>query len=202
MRTKLLLPPALGFAVLCAAGIVAAAPGRAATPTHVVVYSPWSSGALAHGFTVSQKAAGSCWSQSLSTDRPNSWRCFLGNEILDPCFSASPHSGDVACPENAFSKSVVVLRLTKPLPRQENPTTKWLQSKGEPWGIRLSNGATCYFVTGATDAVGGDRMNYECRGKTWVVGFPDRSTTPWTARTIAWPNKSSVKKVGIAAAVF
>ena len=149
---------------------------------------------------MSESAKGSCWTHSLSTDRPDAWRCFQGNDIRDPCFAASG-SAVVACAEGPFSKRVVLLRLSKPLTSDENPTTKMLQPKRMPWGLRLTSGDTCVFVTGATDVVAGDRMNYACRKAGWIIGVPDRSTQIWTARSADWPNKH-ITTVHIAIAIF
>jgi hypothetical protein len=191
-------------AALCVLAIALAIPVPAATTqTSILIFSPWSSGGLQNGFSVAKKAKGYCWTQSLTRDRPDAWRCFIGNDIYDPCFAGQrrPTVG-VACAEDPFSKRVVLLTLTKPLPHNVNPTTRWLQPKGEPWGLRLANGDTCFFATGATDVAAGMRMNYECNGNGWIVGFPDRTKPLWTAHAIVWPNKSRLKRVEIAAAVF
>jgi hypothetical protein len=178
-----------------------AASVSAATKTIVAIFQPWANGTLRSGFIVSEKAQGSCFTHSLSTDRPDAWRCFEGNDILDPCFAGSAHSDTVACAESPFSKTVVLLSLKKPLNGGDNATTKWLQPKGMPWGLRLTNGDTCVFATGATDAVGDERLNYACRKTGWIIGAPDRSMATWTARTVNWPNRH-VTKVGIATAVL
>ena len=77
-----------------------------------------------------------------------------------------------------------------------------LQPNGQPWGLRLANGETCAFATGATDVAQGMRMNYECKGNDFVVGFPDRSKSLWTAHAIVWPNKKHLKQVEVTTAVF
>src|SRR5580704_16113213 len=148
----------------------------AATKTTGVVFQPWASGTLRSGFSVSSKSQGSCFTRSLVSDRADTWRCFEGDDILDPCFAGSAHSDTVACAESPFSKTVVLLSLKKPLNGGDNATTKWLQPKGMPWGLRLTNGDTCVFATGATDAVGDERLNYACAKTGWLIGTPDRST--------------------------
>jgi hypothetical protein len=188
-------------AVLCAFCFAIAIPMSAAAHTTVMAFNPWASSGLRPGFTVSGNGKGSCWTHSLSTDRPDAWRCFEGNNILDPCFAGPPRFAVVACAESPFSPKVVLLRLSKALSSGDNPTTKWLQPKGMPWGLRLSNGDTCVFVTGATDAVGGERLNYACRKTGWIIGAPDSATGTWTARSVDWPNKH-VTEVGIATAIF
>jgi hypothetical protein len=173
----------------------------AAPKTTVVVFRPWANGGLRSGFVISERSQGSCFTRSLSTDRPDAWRCFEGNGILDPCFAQSPQSTAVACAESPFSKTVVLLSLKKPLSDGENPWTKMLQPKRMPWGLRLTSGDTCVFATGATDVVAGERMNYACRKTGWIIGAPDSSTAIWTARSVNWPDKH-IAHVRIAAAAF
>lgn len=192
---------ARALAVLCAVASLLAVPAPAATRTTVAIFNPWTSSGLRHGFTVSGTAKGSCWTHSLSTDRPDAWRCFEGNDIRDPCFAGPPHAAVVACAEGPFSTKVALLKLSKPLTDGENPTTRMLQPKGEPWGLRLTSGDTCVFVTGATDAVEGERLNYACAKTGWIIGAPDRSTATWTGRSVEWP-KTHVTLARIATAVF
>ena len=174
--------------------------------TNVVLVSPWSNGILRHDLTVSEKATGSCWSRSLVTDRPNAWRCMAGNDIYDPCFSESASSKTVACMKGPFSKDVALMRVTKPLPQTRDPvdTTselRGLRLRGEPWGLRLSDGETCVFVTGATDVVAGMRLNYACTNG-WGIGLPNRSTAIWEVSYIVSLQNRTLHKKNIATAVF
>ena len=189
------------FCLCLTIGVLVSTSAQAAEKTTIVVFQPWASGTLSSGFKASQRAKGTCYTHSLSTDRPDAWRCFVGDDILDPCFAPSAHSETVACAKSPFSKSVVLLSLQEPLARDDNPTTKWLQPKGMPWGLRLSDGGTCVFVTGATDVVAGDRLNYACTTTGWIIGAPDRSRAQWTARSVPWPNKR-ITRVSIATAIF
>jgi hypothetical protein len=175
---------------------------QAATKTSVVVFSPWSSGALRRGLVVTAKVKGTCWTHSLSRSRRDAWRCMAaGSEIYDPCFSGAQKRAFVACSGDPFSKRVVLMSLQKPLSNERQPTTEWLQPKGEPWALRLTSGETCFFETGATDVVAGMRMNYQCdRGK-WVLDFPDRRKVLWTVGTIVWP-KRHITAENVATAVF
>ena len=66
-------------------------------------------------------------------------------------------------------------------PRRDAPT------QGDAWGLRLTSGDTCVFVTGATDVVAGERLNYACAKDGWIIGAPDRSTVTWTAQSVEWP---------------
>lgn len=185
----------------CVVALAIAIPALSASKTSVVAFSPWSSNGLRDVFTVTQKAPGSCWTHSLVSDRSDAWRCFEGNDILDPCFAHAPPTRTVACAQSPFSHRIVLLSLKKPLSDSQNATTRWLQPKGEPWGLRLSNGDTCVFVTGATDVVAGERLNYACAKDGWIIGAPDRSTAQWTARSVDYPKKA-ITRVHIATVVF
>ncbi len=87
----------------------------AVAQTRVVIFSAWSNGALRRDISVATTVTGSCWEHSLPSDRPDAWRCMSKNEIYDPCFAESPNGNKVACPEEPFSKSVILMRLTKAL---------------------------------------------------------------------------------------
>lgn len=192
------------LAALCAITTALATPAPAATAqTTVVIFNPWASSGLRSGFIVSQKVKGSCWTHSLATERPDAWRCMAGNDIYDPCFSSSPHEGMVACAEGPFSKRIVLMTLTKPLTDNVKLTGElWgLRLRSAPWGLRLLSGDRCVFAEGATDAVGGERLNYACAKTGWILGVPDRSTAIWTARSVDWPH-NHVTQVRIATAIF
>ncbi len=189
-----------GFAFSIAIVVLASSPAPAAARTTVVVFRPWAKGALAAGYTIAERITGSCWTNSLSSDRPDAWRCRHGDGIYDPCFGPSK-THVVACAVSPFSKSVVLLSLKSPLNVEDDPTAKMLQPSGEPWGLRLTSGDTCVFVAGATDAVDGQRLNYACLRSGWIIGQTDRSTATWTAHTVQWP-KTRVTSVQIAVAIF
>lgn len=169
--------------------VLAPLPTAAAQRTQVVLFSPWTmSGEIRSDLHVSKTVSGYCWTASIAASRPDAWRCqtdqkhteyFDGkplevNDLWDPCFSGS--SGRVACVPHPFSKSVIVLRLTKPIdapPLHRSP-------QPAPWALRLTNGATCELVTGATGVVAGMRLNYACGNGAWLLGDPDRSSDTWT----------------------
>lgn len=189
-----------GMKVLCVTLAVLIA---AATPaTRQIIYRPWTASGLRSGLTVAQMIKGKCWTNSISTDRPDAFRCMAGNDIWDPCFAGAPKGGEVACVENPFSSKVVVMKLTAALPKSSGPYAKMLEPNAQPWALELASGGRCYFATGATGAVNGERMNYECKGNDWIVGFPKRSPGVWTATAITWPDKKHVRTVDVSEAVF
>lgn len=100
-----------------------------------------------------------------------------GNAISDPCFATRRNDDVVACVRDPFSRDVTLMRLKKPIARQAAGKTN---AQGNPWALRLASGATCVFLTGATGAYAGERVNYGCVPKGYVAGDPDRSAKLWT----------------------
>jgi hypothetical protein len=170
----------------------------AATTTKVILFSPWSFSGLRHSLSVTETTRGACWIASLSSGRPDAWRCMAGNEIHDPCFSGSPNADTVACVSGPFSHEVVLMRLTKPLP----PPNGESNMARPPWALKLANGATCGFVNGATGTVAGMRLNYSCSNKAWVIGEPERSSGVWRVFYISSPDDSDTQQMGVAEAIF
>ena len=153
--------------------------GEAATArTQIVIYSPFTiDGQLARGVTVAGSRSGSCWEGSLASARPDAWRCVSGSSILDPCYSG-PASW-VACATTMADNRVVRLLLTRPLPATNQHKSVNTRAS-DPERIVLANGVTCGFLTGATETVAEQRLNYGCTNGAWLVGDPDRSSASWT----------------------
>jgi hypothetical protein len=186
----------------CVLATAVAAPMTAAERTSIEIYSPWVSGTLARGFTVSARVKGSCGIHSLASERADAWRCSSDEDMYDPCFTGSVHKDTLACAQSPFSKHVTLLRLTKPLADMKLGGDLWgLRLRGAPWGVRLVEGGTCVEVQGATDVFKGERLNYPCTEAGWIFGTPDRSTAIWRAQTVDWPHHH-VTTVRIATAIF
>lgn len=183
----------------------------AARQTIVVVFSPWlESGQVRADLHVSKRVVGHCWTQSIAASRPDAWRCLTDttrpeifdgrtiyvNDLYDPCFSGA--RDEVACVGNPFDKSVIVMRLSKP---NEGPGAT-MDKRRPPWAVRLANGATCAYFSGASGVVGGMRINYACSNGTSLLGEPDRSSAPWTIYYMKSQRHSSMTQIGIAMAVF
>jgi hypothetical protein len=121
---------------------------------------------------------GDCFTGSLATVRRDAWRCSMGNRIVDPCFSSRRAPDAVLCPRAAWKRTGIRIKLRQPLPR---PRGKRPSIKLRPWALELVDGRHCGMETGATEAIGGTRANFDCdAGNDWLWGFPDRSTEPWT----------------------
>jgi hypothetical protein len=149
-------------------------------PTQTHLFSPVGVNGVAAGIHIRRTADGECWTGSAADSRPDAWRCFLGDNILDPCFSnAGGTSTFVLCAEDPWS-SVVRLALTKPLPQDmaneasDDPTAK------HPWAIKLDDGKKCVAFTGATGAIAGIGVSYGCDGGGFLAGEPHRGKQTWT----------------------
>lgn len=190
--------------VLVAGTAVGSATARVTeSPTQIVIYTPFTiNGGLAQDVKVTARASGYCWEGSAVDQRADAWRCFRGNFILDPCFSASDIAKWVACPVGAlFGPHVLRLNLTRPLPlalgnKTHDPTTY------DPAAIRLTTGETCELASGATGTVAGMRYNYECPNGGWLVGDPHRGGPRWTIFSAPSLTSSQLKTVGIAIAYW
>jgi hypothetical protein len=131
--------------------------------------------------TITSRAKGSCWEGSILTPRREAWRCTVGNEIEDPCFSGEHEA--VVCPtEGPWSGKGIEILLTEPLPRNHENTGRWPSGEPtQPWALELTDGSHCGLAGGATSVVDGMRLNYFCApDKLSLYGDPDRSSPLWT----------------------
>jgi hypothetical protein len=165
----------LAVAALVAASAAPAAAAPTGMHTVATVYEAYSY----HGVVVpriSTVDSGYCWESSNVTSRLDAWRCFVGNSILDPCFS-SEFASNVVCPM-PWSDTAVEINLTRPLPRPSNHAAPSLRL--EPWAIETSAGAICVLASGASSIVHGKRLNYFCSARLGLWGYPNRKKEPWT----------------------
>lgn len=138
----------MGF-VLFFCGVANAEP--ALDRTAVQTFHP---GLPAHGKVVE----GSCWTGSLAVPRPDAWRCTVGNEIHDPCFTTTAGSGRLVCgADPASGKAGFILKLTQPLPDAGNTS-----SKGRPWIVQLVGGAVCRPYTGTMPVTDRGAVSFGC----------------------------------------
>lgn len=192
----------LRIAGACTVATILLVPARAATRTQTVIYMPWTSNALRHGFGIAARSKGVCSAHSRATTRPDAWQCSAGTDVYDPCFVGIAHTDEVACAETPFSLSIVLVHLGKPLGRSSKAFTRWLERKGPPWGLRLASGDKCVYVTGASFLVHGKRLGYACERSGWVVGVPDRAVDLWTVQTVSAPGEKTLLTLPVATAVF
>jgi hypothetical protein len=153
----------------------AAAPAPAARSTTVVTFTP--------AVPTSAPRDGECWTRSIAAPRDGAWRCRVGNEVVDPCFSVPTRPGIVVCAADpANGDPGFPLRLTKPLPADVPAPSV----SPAPWLIRLADGQTCRPFTGTVPFVDGRAARWYCgdaasgRPLGLITAIDDR-TAPWTA---------------------
>ncbi|MBN9620554.1 MAG: hypothetical protein J0H43_12630 [Actinobacteria bacterium] len=140
----------------------AAGSGSASGLTQVRTFAAYSSaGTLT--VPVSTTEQGNCWTTSIAVAAPGAYRCFAGNDILDPCFAApgsatASQSAEVACVSAPWAKAVV-LELTSDLPAATGEA-----AAARPWAFELANGARCVASTGTVPEVAGVNLEYQCAG--------------------------------------
>jgi len=122
------------------------------TETKVIHYVPTMP--LPNGIEVK---SGSCWCTSLTAPRKDAWRCMVGSEIFDPCFSIEGGKYVVYQGYPTTDTPDFLIKLTKPLPKPELSPGE----KNYGWIIELANGTLTSFMTGATALVDGKRVNYD-----------------------------------------
>jgi hypothetical protein len=146
--------------------------------TKIVVFHP----AGSSGRTVQ----GACdMGESLATARADAWRCMVGNDIYDPCFSAAPHATSVICDASPTKPRGMRVHLPRPLPTHA-------PARGmRAWILELGDGTICGFVTGATGGVGDQRLNYGCANGNYVLGDPQSAGKIWYATEVKLSNKSN-----------
>lgn len=107
-----------------------------------------------------QTNPGHCFSNSLAEPyREDAWRCMVGNEIHDPCFSIAKQDA-VVCDINPLAGTAgFQLQLTKPL-----PPSQISQPVKENWGwlVELADGTICAPFTGTRPVLGGETAYYGC----------------------------------------
>jgi hypothetical protein len=175
---------------------LAAAAGATAQATQVTVFRPFVAGKVSPRLHVTTTVKGQCFAGSSADPRSDAWRCSIGNLIADPCFSDPKVVSWVLCPAHGspFDTGVIRLALSRALPKSLG--NHGSPGQGNPWAVRLAGGEVCTFLTGATFAFHGKRVNYGCTLKIFLVGSPNRSTATWTI-TLGTAPKSKPKTAEI-----
>jgi hypothetical protein len=183
-------------------GIAGAGAGASPARTLILTFKPFDRTGLRHGVTVVSRAAGHCWTGSISNSEAYVWRCLRANLIYDPCFS-SPYQrglGYVACP--LYSKGseepsrLLELRLTSPLPAKGDDPR--VGTQGAWWLIRLHNGVECLKADGAASFVKGVPAVYVCDGG-GIAGQPSQAAEPWRVRYVAKGARTAATEVVVVA---
>jgi hypothetical protein len=148
------------LAVVVVAAIAAApTPAAARLTTKATIFRAFNSAGVP---TIPVRSkSGYCFTGSLTINRGDAWRCFVGNQIYDPCFSSSKAPGEVICPGLQVGGGIRI-RLTRAFPRQYGDSGS-PSLRNQPWDIGLATGQHCAFASGASNVIHGVRLNYFCR---------------------------------------
>ncbi len=146
--------------------------------------------------------SGKCWTDSIAVSRPGAWRCMVGNEIYDPCFSNSGLTSAVICDANPAKGSPgFILKLTQPLPE---PSSR-APAHPRPWLVKLADGSTCEIQTGTIAFVAGLDIPYGCsdsqkcndNGCPYMTGLTDKFKRGklWMADKVAFSSSAKGLKL-------
>ena len=183
----------MGLLVACALG---AAPTFAQAATRRERYTPFTTaGAAKPSLRVTPSFGGDCNTASFIV-RGDVFRCFDGNFIRDPCYRDRVASDQldrdvVLCVISPWSHSAVRLRADT-LDRIGAPP-----AGAPPWALELAGGVRCVFAEGATNVVGGRRLNYVCTHHRFGFGVPDTSRPTWRIRLARDFNGAGMRKAAI-----
>jgi hypothetical protein len=152
-------------------------------PTVHSVFAPWQRDGALVGLDIDETVDGDCWTGSSAVSgRADAWRCSYtsaeGSFIVDPCFANpwNPTQADLVCVDAPDATHATRLVLTQPL---DYMLASSEDLYADPWSIELASGERCTFVTGATAAVAGRRLNYYCSNGSDLYGSPDRTKQTW-----------------------
>jgi hypothetical protein len=103
----------------------------------------------------------SCWVGSIASQRADAFRCSVGNDIHDPCFSFQrpedvPPTGVMVCPHDprvASDDMAFVYDLSQLPPPQSARDNVWFM---------VVDGNACFMLTGTIGEIGGVAVPFEC----------------------------------------
>ena len=101
------------------------------------------------------------------------------------------------CPLYTPHAEVLRIVLTKPLPRSSSTGDP---TRSAPWAVETAAGTWCTRVTGATGAIAGMGIDYDCRGGGILLGDPRRQRPTWTIFYAPGYRASTFTRVGLRAA--
>jgi hypothetical protein len=174
-----------GFAILVSGGAV-----TATATTKVTRYEAWTPDgdpAVAE-FT---ERRGDCNSSSYVSGTSDAWRCFVGSNILDPCFQNPQSDREVLCVRSPWARRGIVVT------SRLDPGDRFPGKVG-PWYLVIRHRLHCGFVTGGTGVVRGFRLNYFCgRRGPFLFGKPIRTRPTWRVRMSRNPNGPRLRTVPV-----
>jgi hypothetical protein len=196
-RSAALIGIAMTFSALVLPGGTPGAGAASTAETAVHFFEPYTATGLSSSVKVTRTSSGYCWIGSNVAEDPNAYRCFIGNEIVDPCFASPFVNSPTAVVCGDPWDGVIQLRLTKSLPSRSLRDSNVDPQVG--WLLQLANGSRCQISGGATGSVDGVRVAYACSGSAqagaliwtgepWRVEFIAKGATKPTSEvvSVAW----------------
>lgn len=145
-------------------------PSADAARTRVVRINPFNAdGDLGRSYRITLRRQGECPQPSFRA--VGAYRCFARNGVFEPCFPdpAAPDD-EVVCLRSPYDKGALRIFLT------ESPDTRPSRGRLAPWAMTLTSGRRCVFIGGATDVIGGKRLNYFCTNRAALLGTPRKNS--------------------------
>jgi hypothetical protein len=171
------------FIVVALLGVAGIAPqiASASPATKRVLVEPFAGQSVAPRFHIVSITRGTCPSGAIASSRPDSLRCFTGNQIVDPCFRP-PGGRDVGFAlcfaGNPFGVRLLRVNLTQPLsPIEKHPA----RGAEFPFAVELASERTCFLATGALGVLDGKIPFYYCRGGGDLGNRVHETGTHWWA---------------------
>ncbi len=110
-----------------------------------------------------EKKFGFCWVNSNVVSRSDVWRCMVGNNIFDPCFTTEYPDKVICEADPSKNTQGFLLHLTKPLPK----SLKLQPAATNAWMVELEDGDVCRPYTGTMpiihDKKGIMTVKYGCK---------------------------------------
>jgi hypothetical protein len=154
------------------------------------------------------KKSGSCFASSVAAPfRQDAFRCMVGNEIYDPCFTVAT-KGFVYCQLDIDETTGFLIKLTQSLPKPDVPATvqdNWA------WYLKLADGTECSPFTGTRPFFGNNQVAYYgcksndaseqivllgdlTKGNTWTAqeAILTETGTTWTIKSTQTANVGTV----------
>jgi serine/threonine protein kinase len=125
--------------------------------------------------SVNGHKSGSCLGSSIAIQRTDAFRCAVGNDIEDPCFMVN--QTQVLCPDGGPWTNQGILVNVPSLPSPAG--VKDQGTSGQPWAIQLADGSQCLAITGASNVIANQRLNFQCTGGVGLYGNVQRSAATW-----------------------
>ena len=115
---------------------------------------------------------------------PGTYRCILGNNILDPCWpridAQGRYHGSYCMRLPWLHAGIVVRGKHVPLSHEKGRRL---------WGLHTTDGYRCSISGGAHDVFHGQVVLWRCAsGARALLAMPDRSTAQWQITEVTWSN--------------